>query len=62
MTFPQCTWCEGTREVNVAQVETAVGLKNFGFPGDTGPEIQCPHCSGSGEEPALNPLDDPRIP
>ena len=59
-----CLWCDGQCRVTVHaildvcnQVQTVWSLPNA-----TNMEVDCPRCDGTGAEPALDPLADPRIP
>ena len=60
----ECRWCDGQTKVTLHaildvcnQVQTVWSLPNA-----TGIEVDCPRCDGTGAEPALDPLADPRIP
>ena len=60
-----CQWCDGQCTVEVHSV-TDVGGKvqrigPFSY-NAIAPEIACPHCDGTGNEPPPDPSDDPRIP
>lgn len=56
----ECTWCQGFAVVAVATIVTADGtVKNTDAWHGNELEIPCPHCDGTGEEPAP---DDPRTP
>jgi len=59
-----CQWCDGQCTVEVFSVTDVGGkVQRIGpFSYNTvAPEIACPHCDGTGNEPS-DPLDDPRIP
>ena len=61
----ECRWCEGQCTVEVHSVTDVDGkvqrIGPFSY-NAIAPEIACPHCDGTGSEPAPNPGDDPRIP
>ena len=61
----ECRWCEGQCTVEVHSVTDVDGkvqrIGPFSY-NAIAPEIACPHCDGTGAEPPLDPLDDPRIP
>ena len=62
---PQCLWCDGQCKVEVHSVTDVDGkvqrLGPFSY-NTVAPEIDCPHCDGTGNEPPPDPMDDPRIP
>ena len=62
---PQCLWCDGQCTVEVDSVTDVSGkvqrLGPFSY-NTVAPEIDCPHCDGTGNEPPPDPMDDPRIP
>ena len=60
-----CQWCDGQCKVEVHSVTDDDGkvqrLGPFSY-NTVAPEIDCPHCDGTGNEPPPDPMDDPRIP
>ena len=57
----ECTWCDGGGKVAVISFIDCRGYIKHISP-DYGPEIDCPHCDGTGDEPELDEYDNPRIP
>ncbi len=61
----ECRWCDGQCKVEVHSVIDVDGkvqrLGPFSY-NTVAPEIDCPHCDGTGNEPPPDPMDDPRIP
>jgi hypothetical protein len=54
-----CTWCDGLRTVVVDSVTDVSGKVHRLHDHEV---VDCPRCEGLGNEPAPDPLDDPRIP
>ena len=52
-----CTWCEGNLVLSVISFIDSRGRIKHISP-DYGPEIECPHCHGCGNEPAQEPDPD----
>ena len=59
-----CLWCDGQKQVIVSEVLTSGNIYEKVPHGlrDMYVECECFHCDGTGNEPASDPLDDPRIP
>ena len=61
----RCLWCDGQCKVEVHSVTDVSGkvqrLGPFSY-NTVAPEIDCPHCDGTGNAPPPDPMDDPRIP
>ena len=60
-----CQWCDGQCKVEVHSVIDVDGKTQRVGPfrwNAVVPEIDCPHCDGTGAEPPSDPSDDPRIP
>ena len=60
----ECRWCDGQCRVTVHAVLDVAGQVQtvWSLPNATNMEMDCPRCDGTGNEPPLDPLDDPRIP
>ena len=61
---PVCLWCDGQGELLVHAVLDVSGQVQLVWSqlNSTSTLVDCPRCSGTGAEPAPDPLDDPRIP
>ena len=59
-----CLWCDGQCKVTVHAILDVAGQVQtvWSLPNATNMEVDCPRCDGTGAEPPLDPLDDPRIP
>ena len=60
-----CLWCDGQCTVDVHSVTDVGGKVQRIGPvsyNAIAPEIACPRCDGTGNEPPPDPSDDPRIP
>jgi len=53
----ECAWCDGQGAVEVAAIYCVLG-KTHDLEREY-PEVKCPRCGGSGDEPEQ---EDPRIP
>ena len=53
----ECSWCDGYQEVFVASVVDRDG-KHQSLIGIVDIPVGCPHCNGTGEEPAQEPDPD----
>ena len=60
----ECQWCDGQIKVTVHAILDVSGQVQtvWSLPNAIGMEVDCPRCDGTGAEPGLDPLADPRIP
>lgn len=59
-----CIWCDGSQVVYVTEVKTNVGdIRREGFPLPYRfyASTKCPRCDGTGNEPPLDPRDEPAL-
>jgi|TARA_Y100000310_G_C20625682_1_gene785743 DnaJ-class molecular chaperone len=58
----ECAWCDGHKLVLLVAINDAEGtIQQVTCNRRNYTEVTCPRCQGSGDEPEIDPFDDPRL-